>query len=369
MTRRSLHRTWTTALAAALVVTAAACGGDDGGTDTTTLTDTVIDPERCAQNRAAGTITYASSFDFSASASILDVIVAEQRGYFDAVCLDVDLVPGFSTTNYPLVTAGQAQFSSAGNFTEILNFSTGGAEYVALLNYGKSPIEALLAPAGGATSVAELRGGTIGVKGDIPPSIVALLASNGLRRGADYRELPLEGFDPQQQLRQVDALPVYKSNEPGQLERAGIDFTMFDPTAEGIPGTFGLLYTSRDFAAEHPTVVEDFTRAALRGMEDAIADPVAAVAMSVAMIDAAGNQFALTEEGETYRWTHELEIVLDSTPDGEPVGLIDPDLFRAEYDAYVAAGVWPDGAPEFTESYDPGPAAAAYGPDGRVRWG
>ena len=42
---------------------------------------------------AAGTITYLSSFDFAAAASIVDVVVAEQSGYFDDLCLDVELLP------------------------------------------------------------------------------------------------------------------------------------------------------------------------------------------------------------------------------------------------------------------------------------
>jgi NitT/TauT family transport system substrate-binding protein len=396
MTRssRGFRRTWRAGAAlTALALTAAACGGDDSSSDTTAAASTEapatttagseapattvggdttapagFDQARCDANKAVGKITYSSSFDFAAAASIIDVVVAKEKGYFDDLCLDVDLVPGFSTTNYPLVTAGTAQFSSAGNYTEILNFSTSGSEFVAIVDYGKAPIEALVTPEGGATALAELKGKNIGVKGDLPPSIVALLATHGLSRGTDYKEILLDGFDPVSQLAQVDALPVYKSNEPGQLDRAGVKYNIFDPAAESIPGTFGLLYTSKEFYEKNPTVVEDFTRAALKGMEDAIADPAGAVALSVAQIDAGGNQNFLTEEGETYRWTQEMQAVLDSTPAGEPVGLIDGDVFKAEYDAYVSAGVWPDGAPEYTESYSDSPAKAAYGADGKVIW-
>lgn len=327
-----------------------------------------IEPDRCTTNEAVGTITYSSSFDFAAAASIIDVVVAEEKGYFDELCLDVELVPGFSTTNYPLVSAGTAQFSSAGSYTEILNFSAAGGEFVALVDYGKAPIEALVTPGDGAATLEDLAGSVVGVKGDIPPSLVALLAAHGLARGSGYEEILLDGFDPISQLEQVDALPVYKSNEPGQLDAAGVAYNLFDPADEGIPGSFGLLYTSADFAAANPTVVEDFIKAALKGMEDAIADPAGAVALSMARIDAAGNQAFLTQEGETFRWEQELAAVLASTPDGEPLGLIDPDLFRAEYDAYVAANVWPDGAPEYVEAYDTAVAAAAYGPDGAVVW-
>ena len=333
MTRTSPRRRRTVAAAAltALALAAVACGSDDSSSDTTAAPATSeagggIDAARCDTNKAAGKITYSSSFDFAAAASIVDVVVAKDKGYFDDLCLDVDLVPGFSTSNYPLVTAGTAQFSSAGNFTEILNFSQTGGEYVAFVNYGKEPIEALVTPESGATQLEQLDGKTIGVKGDLPPSIVALLAEHGLSRGTDYKEILLDGFDPVSQLASgIDALPVYKSNEPGQLDRAGVSYHLFDPAADDIPGTFGILYTSKDFYAEHPTVVEDFARAALKGMEDAIADPAGAVKLSVARIDAAGNQNYLTEEGETFRWKQELQAVLDSTPEGQPVGLIDPD--------------------------------------------
>ncbi len=328
-----------------------------------------VDPERCAANQEAGTITYLSGFDFAAAASIIDVIVAEQSGYFDDLCLDVELKPSFSTANYTLVGSDQAQFASAGNYTEILNNTGEGAEFVAFVDYGKTPIEALITPDGGATELSELEGKTIGVKGDIPPSIVAMLAEAGLSRGTDYQEVLLDGFDPQAHLATgIDALPVFKSNEPGQLDEFNIAYNLFDPVDADIPGTFGLLYTSQGFYDEHPTAVEDFARASLKGMEDAIADPAAAVDMSVDMINAAGNQAFLTREGELFRWEEELAEVLNGTPEGEPVGLIDPALFAAVYAAYVAAGVWPDGAPEDTSPFVADLAGSLYGADGKVIW-
>ncbi len=60
-----------------------------------------IDPERCATNEAVGTITYLSSFDFAAAASIVDVVVAEDKGYFDELCLDVELTPELLDVQLP----------------------------------------------------------------------------------------------------------------------------------------------------------------------------------------------------------------------------------------------------------------------------
>lgn len=351
--------------------TAPTTGGTTPSTDASDegVTTAGISDERCEANKAAGKITYLSSFDFAAAASIVDVVVAKEKGYFEKMCLDVELRPSFSTSNYPLVASGEAQFSSAGSYTEILNYSKDGAEFVATVDYGKAPIEALVTKEGGATEVSQLQGKTIGVKGDLPPSIVALLAKNGLVRGKDYQELLLDGFDPVAQLNQnIDALPVYKSNEPGQLDAAGVKYNLFDPAQLDIPGSFGLIYTSKSFYDEHPTAVEDFTRAALKGMEDAIADPDGAVAISVAQIEAAGNQNFLTLAGETYRWTQESKVVLASTPDGEPVGLIDPALFDTEVSTYAETGVWPDGAPTDGKYYDADLARGLYDADGKVIW-
>ena len=64
--------------------------------------------------RAAGTITYLSGFDFAATASIIDVVVADEAGYFEDLCLDVELQPSFSTANYPIVAAATPSSRPAG---------------------------------------------------------------------------------------------------------------------------------------------------------------------------------------------------------------------------------------------------------------
>lgn len=376
-----VRRPLATGLIALATLAAAACSddGDDaapspapttiGQADAGEVTAEGISDARCEQNRAAGTMTFLSSFDFAAAASIIDVVVADEKGYFSDMCLTVELRPSFSTANYPLVASGQAQMSSAGSFTELVNNATGGAELVAVADFGKTPIEALIVPDDAAiTDLEGLRGKTIGVKGDLPPSIVAMLNEAGLQRGSDYSEVLLDGFDPQAHLASaIDALPVYKSNEPGQLDAAGVGYTLFDPSELDVPGSFGVLYTSRAFLDEHPTAVQDFVRASFRGYQDAVDDPEGAVSISVARIDAAGNQNFLTTEGETFRWRQESAVVQQGTPAGAPVGLIDPTLLEAEVAAYAEAGVF-EAAPDITALIDPEVAAGTYDEGGTLIW-
>ncbi len=107
-------------------------------------------------------------------------MVADERGYYDDLCLDVEITPGFSTTNFPLVASGEAQFSSSGSFTELISFAaTNEADLVALSVDGHTSIDVLMVHPERAASMAELEGSTIGVKGALPPAVAAMLAAGG----------------------------------------------------------------------------------------------------------------------------------------------------------------------------------------------
>ncbi len=328
-----------------------------------------ISADRCAANKAAGKITYLSSFDFAATASIVEVVVAKQKGYFEKMCLDVDLKSSFSTANYPLVAANTAQFSSAGSYVEQLNFSTDGAELVTVVMDGKTGVDALLVRADGPVKTpADLKGKKIGIKGALPPAEVALLNKYGLKKGSDYEEVTLQGFDPKQHWAlPIDALPVYKSNEPGQLDAAGIRYTMFDPAKEGIPGSFGLIYTSKTFHDSHPSAVQDFVRAAMKGMEDAIANPTEAVDISFKKITEGGNKNYLQPTGEAYRWGVESKLVTEATPKGEGVGLVHRADLDKQVAAYLKAGVL-SAKTKVDGTYDDTVAKSVYNGNGKVIW-
>jgi ABC-type nitrate/sulfonate/bicarbonate transport system substrate-binding protein len=375
-----ISRLWQAAFSVAAVaaLTLAACGGDNSARPNSTSATTAglvgsvtasgISPDRCAANKAAGKITYLSGFDFAASASIVEVVVAEQKGYFDKMCLDVDLKSSFSTANYPLIAAGTAQFASAGSYSEVLQQSTGGAKFAVVVDDGKQPINVLLVkPSSGVTSLADLKGKTIGVLGAMPQSITAMLVKAGLQDSRDYHTVLLDGFDPIAHFQQqIAGRPGFRSNEPGILQRAGVPFTMFDPATDGIPGTFGLIYTSQAFLKNHPTAVQDFVRASMKGLADAIADPAAAVTTCVDLMNTAGNQNHLTQEGESFRWQTEAKVVTDSS-EGQPAGLVDPTLLKAEVDAYTAAGVF-SSPPAMAGTYDADLVKGVYDSGGRVIW-
>lgn len=389
-------------LAAVLAVGLTACSGDDDSAPSSTPDETQPDTtepdttepdttepdtgggvevvagepfpaERCEANEAAGTIDYFTGFDYAATASILEVIVAEQAGYYDELCLDVEITPSFSVANYALVAGDEAQFSSAGSFSELATQARANdADLVALSVTGHIAVDVLMVKPDRATSLAELEGQTIGIKGALAPSIAVMLQQEaGLVEGDGYQTALLDGFDPfaHWAIDDIAALPGWRSNEPGALTRGGETFDLYDPAEFGVPGSFGLIYTNGAFLADHPTAAEDFMRATMRGLADAIADPEAAAATTFALAEANGNPSFLSIEGETFRWTTDVEAIVTSTPDGSHIGVPVGDDLAAQIAAYDAVGYYgEDGPPPIDGRYDPDLVAGLYDESGTVIW-
>ena len=73
------------------------------------------------------------------------------------------------------------------------------------------------------------------------------LATAGLTEGQNFQTVLLDGYDPVAHIASpgIVGFPVYKSNEPGQLDAAGIEYEPF----AGKPGARGLDTFLRAFEA------------------------------------------------------------------------------------------------------------------------
>ena len=349
------------ALVALALFAVAACGGSDDSASS--------DPaDRCERNAAVGTITYVSGFDFAASPGILDPIVAEAEGYFDELCLDVEIQPGFAPSNHALVASGGAQFANAGSFGEVVNTNVSGeAGLVVIAHYGKTAIETLIVPADSDIETLEdLSSRLVGIKGDLPYSLQSMIGLAGVERSS-FDELLLDTFDPVAGFDLgIDALPAYKSNEPLQLDAAGFAYRTFDPLEFDVPSSFGLLVTSEDFLADHPLVVEDFLRASLRAFAFSVENPEAAVGHALDAIAGGDNPAFLGDYSEIPRWQVERQLVIDTTADGEGFGVLDEAKLEAEIESLTSVGVFEE-MPDWRSMIDADLVAGLY--DGTdVRW-
>jgi ABC-type nitrate/sulfonate/bicarbonate transport system substrate-binding protein len=330
--------------------------------------------DRCAANKAAGTILYLSSYDFAASASIVDVLVAANKGYYKDLCLDVKLKSSFSTDNYPQIAGDDAQFSSGGSFSELVDYAgandANDAGYVALAVEGRTGIDALITKDGAVATLADIKGKKIGVKGAITPSVKAMLAKAGLVENKDYTTVLLDGFDPTVHIAVPDIVgfPGFKSNEPKQLDAKGIKYKLFDPSSDGIPGSFGIIYTNSRFMQQFPSAAQDFMRATMKGLADAIADPAGAAKIAVDAINANGNALFLSPAGETARWAVESKLVADGVTADAPLGLPLVDALKAEVSTYASVGLFDGKTPDISTMVDPSVVKSLYDAKGTLIW-
>jgi putative hydroxymethylpyrimidine transport system substrate-binding protein len=292
-----------------------------------------IGAERCAQNRAAGSITFLTSFAYAATSGILDVLAAKQLGYFDALCLKVTVEPG--STNAQLVSAGTAQLAGLGDASSVLVAIDNGAAITALATYGNtSAIELITLQSSDIKSLAALSGKTVGYKVALAPQIAAMLVA---------AHVPVEsvnfvsvGFNPASLSNgNVAALIAYKSNEPRVLAAQGYPVTEWDPEAYGIHSTFNVLVANKKWAASHPTAVQDFLRATLHAFDwISQSDGNLERALGFAQtLSTAGFDLA----GSRQRWKIEAQLIADSQPANAAVGHIADAQWQPEADMLVRA--------------------------------
>lgn len=315
------------------------------------VTTSGISTERCNANKAAGPIVFETSFDYAAAASILDVITADERGYFKDMCLNVTLKPGFSTDNVALVSANKVQISSLGSDNEVLAAVANRANVVGVLTYSKIPISELLtAKSAHVTDLKQLDGATIGIKGALPYEISTMLAKAGTNISS-LKQVQVS-YDPTIIAQgRIKALPVYKSNEVHQLDAAHIPYDVFDPANFDVAGSFGTVIANTSFAKDHPTALQDFLRADLLGFDWANKNPEQAVQYSQKRLDPKLN---VTPDVSAFRWKVESGLVVKSTPSGQPLGAVNTDFVKKEYAQDTQLKLVPTGvdvASAFAPSY------------------
>lgn len=318
MKKRFLHIVTASVGVAALLTGLSACStADTGGASGKEKAGSAISAERCAQNEAAGTIGYLTGYQYQASVSILEILAAEELGYFDSLCLEVEIQPGTGDTgqNSQLIAANTVQFTAVSQ-QDVLLAADNGIEMVGISSYSNVGLEVLMTNPD-IDDLTDLDGSILGHKGVLPAAVQAMLDD----AGADVASMQqvTVGYDPTILPRkQVDSLTGFLSNEPNLLEVAGDDVTVWRPFDFGVPSSLGALAVNPDFAKEHPTVVEDFLRGALKALDYCGKNGEECVS------------FASELSGEGYDsehnlkvWETELEIVEESEVEGVNRGAID----------------------------------------------
>lgn len=330
---------------AALVLAAAGAGcgsGSGGGKSAAGTEGSAISAQRCAQNKAAGRITYLSGYQYQSSVSILEYVAAQKLGYFTDLCLDVALKPGTGDTaqNTKLLAGGQATVSAVAE-QDLIQARANGIAIEGYSSYSDAGLDILMTNKD-ITRLTQLDGKVLGHKGFVPAAVEAML----VKAGVDWHSLTLvkEGYDPSVLPRRqggLAALTGFVSNEPNQLKAAGKDVTVWQPVDYGIPSSIGAMAVNPAFAAAHPTALQDVLRASLHAYAYCTASQ-AHIAECVG--------YAAKLSGPTYDkalnatiWKTETQVVRDNPTPGQPLGGIDPGNIARIVDMLHQFGIVPAG--------------------------
>jgi putative hydroxymethylpyrimidine transport system substrate-binding protein len=283
-----------------------------------------VSVERCEQNEKAGKITYMSGYYWQASASIMEAIAADQLGYFDDLCLDVELQPGSGdvSQNAKLIAAGKVHVGPLSE-QDIMTSNASGLEVLGVSSYSNAGLDVLMTGTD-ITDLKQLEGKTLGHKGWVPVGVQAMLAEAGVDM-SEVKQVKV-GYDPGILPRgQVDALVGFVSNEPNQLKRAGEKVTVWEPADFEVPGSLGAYSVNPAWAEKHPTAVEDFLRAIFKAYAYCSASDHVEECIGY-QHDRAGAESDRTHE--TAIWRTEVEVAAENpVPTG--FGSVDPDNVAA----------------------------------------
>ncbi|MER5514564.1 ABC transporter substrate-binding protein [Streptomyces sp. NPDC002763] len=309
---------------AAVALTAVVAGCGSGSDATTSGSEgSAISAKRCAENKAAGRITYLSGYQYQSSASILEYIAASKLGYFKDLCLNVTLKPGTGDTsqNTKLLASGQATVSPVAE-QDVVQARANGIDITGVSSYSDAGLDILMTNKD-ITKLTQLDGKVVGHKGYVPAAVRAMLVKAGAKW--DSLKLVKEGYDPSVLPRKqggLEALTGFVSNEPNQLKAAGHDVTVWKPVDYDVPSSLGAMAVNPAFAKAHPHAVEDILRAALHAY-----DYCAAGAAHIT--ECVG--YAADLSGPTYDkklnatiWKTETQVVKDNPTPGQPLGGLDP---------------------------------------------
>jgi NitT/TauT family transport system substrate-binding protein len=208
--------------------------------------------------------------------------VAAEKGYFREAGVDVEFDYSFETNGVQLVGANELPFAVVSGEQVLLARAQDLPVVYVLAWFQKFPVAIISKAESGIAAPADLKGKRIGVPilaGANFVGLRALLAAAGLRP----EDVIIEevGFNQVEALSagRVDAAVVYANNEPIRLAAQGERLSVIQVSDYAMLAANGLLTNEATIRAE-PELVRGFVRAVARGMQDVIANPDEAYAIS-----------------------------------------------------------------------------------------
>ncbi|MCP4098027.1 MAG: ABC transporter substrate-binding protein [Planctomycetaceae bacterium] len=194
--------------------------------------------------------------------------VAQEKGFYRDVDINVDIreyVLGLDVTGE--VLSREADFG-VGDSTVILDLMKGKDVLMLSAVFQHSSLVLLVKKRPDIQRLSDLKGKKL-MTADYDSSgvsLTAMLKSNGILR-EDYTRIDRTSNVDDLISGRADAMAAYLSNQPYQMEKRGIPYTVFNPGDHGFDFYNDILFTSRKLFKENPQLVKRFHEASMKGWE------------------------------------------------------------------------------------------------------
>ncbi len=137
-------------------------------------------------------------------------------------------------------------------------------------------------------------------------------------------------FDPIECLQIAEVCDAYSTSGLVSTELKGLESSAIWPSDYGVPFYADVIFTSNDFIAQHPDVVERFLRATLRGWQTAIENPENATDITMTYAPDMDRDFQLGM----------LKASVPLIDTGVlPIGVMEPEMWQQMYDILFEQGI------------------------------
>jgi len=233
--------------------------------------------------------------------------MAVAKGYYQSAGLDVKIIPATPGSDpAQAVIDGTADFGIG--TSELLLMRAKGAPVVALAPiFQHSPFVLLTLSGRNLDTLDSLVGKTLMAE-EQAAELWAYMVNEGIplnrinRVPHAFTVAPLLSGE-------VAAMTAYVSDEPYDLRKLGIPFTLLTPRSGGIDFYGDTLFTTEQQISQHPQRVKAFIEASLRGWRDALDNPDAAIDLIEAHYPSIKDRDHLRYEAEQLRRLIMPEII------------------------------------------------------------
>lgn len=202
---------------------------------------------------------------------------------------------GSSESLFTAIASGKEQFVLAGG-DEMLQARSQGLDLVAVAAYYHAyPAEVIVPKNSAITSLAGLKGHSIGVPGKYGESWFALLAALQTA-GLSQNDVMIKEIGYTQisalSTNKVDAVIGFSNNDAVQFALSGFPIRALAISNQQVPLVPATLITTRSYAKAHPDVVKAVVTGMTAGVSTAVNDPQHAMEVSAAFIPDLNGQAA-----------------------------------------------------------------------------